>query len=103
MSVALISVPLLRISTGALASRAFEIRQALRIGRHPFNEISLADPGLSRYHCWVVLRNGVHTVEDLASANGTFVNGVRLQGRHLLKRGDVIRVGSTELTYSDED
>lgn len=93
---------ILRLHGGPLAGKVFEIQQALRIGRHPFNEVSLADPGVSRYHCWLVLRDGAPTLEDLASANGTFVNGERLRARHTLQPGDLIRVGATEFLFGDE-
>ena len=63
---------------------------------------SLADPGVSRYHCWILFRDGAPSVEDLASANGTFVNGERIRVRMALKPGDVIRVGSTEIQVSEE-
>jgi pSer/pThr/pTyr-binding forkhead associated (FHA) protein len=36
-------------------------------------------------------------VEDLDSTNGTFVNGERITAKRLLRRGDVLRVGATEL------
>ncbi|MBV8880213.1 MAG: FHA domain-containing protein [Planctomycetaceae bacterium] len=95
------STPILRLASGPLTGKVVEIEATLRLGRHPFNELSLADPGVSRYHCWILVRDGVASVEDLASANGTFVNGQRLRLRHSLKNGDRIRVGSTEFVFSE--
>ena len=92
--------PFLRLSTGPLAGRTIEVGSTLRVGRHPFNELSLGDPGLSRYHCWIMVKDGAPCVEDLASANGTFVNGERIRARHTLKAGDTIRVGSTEFVLT---
>jgi pSer/pThr/pTyr-binding forkhead associated (FHA) protein len=100
MSVAA-GTPVLRLSSGPLAGKVFEVHATLRVGRHPFNEVSLGDPGLSRYHCWILLRDGVPSVEDLASANGTYVNGERIRARRGLKPGDVIRVGTTEIVVSE--
>lgn len=100
MSVAA-GIPVLRLSSGPLAGKVFEVHATLRVGRHPFNEISLGDPGLSRYHCWILLRDGVPAVEDLASANGTYVNGERIRARRELKTGDRIRVGTTEIVFSE--
>ena len=94
------STPMLRLVSGPLAGKVVEIAATLRLGRHPFNELSLADPGISRYHCWILVRDGVASVEDLASANGTFVNGKRLRLRHSLASGDRIRIGSTEFEFS---
>jgi len=92
---------LLRLSTGPLAGKVFEVHATLRVGRHPFNEVSLGDPGISRYHCWILFRDGVPSVEDLASANGTYVNGERIRARRDLKTGDVIRVGTTEIVFNE--
>lgn len=101
MSVAT-GMPILRIATGPLAGKVFEVQTTLRVGRHPFNEMSLGDPGVSRYHCWILYCDGIPAVEDLASANGTFVNGERVRARRTLKAGDVIRVGSTEFRVAEE-
>lgn len=101
MSVAA-GTPVLRIATGPLAGKVFELQTTLRVGRHPFNEMSLGDPGVSRYHCWILYRDGVPAVEDLASVNGTFVNGERVRARRTLKPGDVVRVGSTEFRVADD-
>ena len=100
MSVAA-GMPVLRLSSGPLAGKVFEVHRTLRLGRHPFNEVSLADPGVSRYHCWILLRDGAPSVEDLASANGTYVNGERIRARSALKSGDVIRVGSTQIVFTE--
>ena len=99
MSVAT-STPTLRLASGPLTGKVVEIAATLRLGRHPFNELSLADPGVSRYHCWILVRDGIASIEDLASANGTFVNGQRLRLRHPLKSGDRLRIGSTEFVFS---
>src|SRR5262245_39614270 len=100
MSVAA-GAPMLRLSTGPLAGKVFEVHATLRVGRHPFNELSIGDPGISRYHCWILYKDGVPSVEDLASANGTFVNGERIRARRSLKTGDVIRVGTTEILFKE--
>ena len=93
--------PILRLTAGPLAGKVVELGSTLRVGRHPFNELSLGDPGLSRYHCWIMVKDGSPCVEDLASANGTFVNGERIRARRSLKAGDVIRVGATEILLSE--
>ena len=36
-------------------------------------------------------------VEDLGSTNGTFVNGERITARTLVRAGDTVRIGQTEL------
>ena len=38
-------------------------------------------------------------VQDLGSTNGTYLNGTRLDGPRRLARGDIVRVGETDLRY----
>src|SRR5262245_6060973 len=102
MGTLLATTPILRLRTGPLAGKVYEVRNALRIGRHPYNEVSLGDGAVSRYHCWITLgEQGCH-VEDLASVNGTFVDGVRILDRFALRPGAVVRVGGTELIFTEE-
>jgi pSer/pThr/pTyr-binding forkhead associated (FHA) protein len=103
MSAAVLAVPTLRIRTGELTGKVYEVKQALRLGRHPYNDVSLGDAGLSRYHCWFTATDTGIFIEDLTSTNGTYVNGQRVQIRRRLSPGDVVRVGSTEFLFSEEE
>ena len=61
------------------------------------------DPQLSRSHARMARgAGGVLTIEDLGSSNGSFVNGERVAGVRVLRLGDVVRLGSTELAVTDE-
>ena len=61
------------------------------------------DPQLSRSHARMARgAGGVLTIEDLGSSNGTFVNGERVEGVRVLRLGDVVRLGTTELAVTDE-
>lgn len=53
------------------------------VGRAPENAIHLEDRRVSRRHARFYLDRGQWWVEDLGSANGTFVDGERVQQRHL--------------------
>ena len=56
------------------------------------------DPELSRRHARVARdAEGRLTIEDLGSANGTFVNGVQVHAPEVLNVGDVVRIGLTTL------
>src|SRR5262245_12257008 len=99
----LLSTPLLRLRTGPNAGNAYDLRSALRLGRHPYNDVSIDDPAVSRYHCWITHELGLVLIEDLASVNGTFVNGEKVVHRVPLKAGDTIRVGQTEILFTEED
>ena len=51
---------------------------------------------VSRLHCRITATHDALEVVDLASTNGTFVNGRRVE-RALIKNGDRLRVGRIEL------
>lgn len=54
------------------------------------------DAGVSRRHARIIADGSGYLVEDLASANGTFLNGVRLQIQCPvpLNSGDELRLGT---------
>ena len=68
------------------------------IGRSRDNHIHLADERASRHHARIDLQQGAFVLRDLDSANGTYVNGQRVQ-RHRLESGDEIRIGDTRLRF----
>ncbi|MGD8639431.1 MAG: FHA domain-containing protein [Gammaproteobacteria bacterium] len=77
-----------------------------RIGRATDNEIVLEDETVSGYHALVTIRpatNGANgndcIIEDLGSTNKMFVNNHQV-ARHVLKEGDIIRLGNTRLKFS---
>lgn len=74
----------------------------ISIGRAPDNDITLDDRRVSRRHAEVRLRLGRHTLYDLGSTNGTFVNGKRVT-EVALSEGDRITLGAATLIYHVED
>jgi Family of unknown function (DUF6519)/FHA domain len=66
------------------------------IGRGPGEDIRLDRPIVSRQHLRVSVVDGRIVVEDRNSANGTFVNGTRIQAPVELHVGDVIGLGGPE-------
>ena len=69
------------------------------IGRAPDAAIRVDAPGISRYHARIGVENGQATVEDLASKNGTHLDGRRLSTPEPLHDGQQIRVGGITLTF----
>lgn len=68
----------------------------LRIGRDPSNDLVINDLLASRRHA--EFRPGsASEIVDLGSANGTYVNGRRIQGRALLTQGDIVGIGRHQL------
>lgn len=68
----------------------------LLVGRHLGCDVVLRDPSVSRRHAQLTLRDGVWVLQDLASTNGTTVNGARV-GRAALHAGDLIRLGDQSI------
>jgi diguanylate cyclase (GGDEF)-like protein len=65
---------------------------ALEVGRLAKNQLHLPLEGVSRQHARIVYVDNAYWVEDLGSANGTFVQGSRIT-RHRLTDGDVVQFG----------
>lgn len=95
----------LLITNGALAGKRFEVKDGgLRLGRSSSNDVHIPDEELSRNHCLFepVGDEGIR-VTDLASANGTFLNGKSLGNDSAdLKVGDLVEVGSTVIRVVGE-
>ena len=66
------------------------------IGRNPTTSITLLDEGISREHALVVYDEDelTYVIEDLASTNGTKLNGKRVRSA-VLTPGDEIQIGQT--------
>lgn len=71
------------------------------VGRRPANDICLEwDGEVSRLHAELEWIGGEWTVaDDGLSQNGSFLNGRRISGRRRLRDGDVLRFGSTAVTF----
>ena len=75
--------------------------EGLSIGRSAQNDLVLKDGMLSRRHCRITLQEGGPVVSDLATVNGTFVNGAQISADAALRPGDRIVVGETTLSIVD--
>ena len=75
-------------------------RREIAIGKAAHNQIVLDDPTVSASHAILSLSDGIYSILDLASRNGTWVNGLRLSNRsHHLQHGDRIQIGQIVLTF----
>lgn len=90
----------LSVIDGPDRGRVFQLPdgQPQLIGRSS-EALPLTDDTVSRRHAELTPDGPRWYVRDLHSQNGTFVNGVKLTGRHTLEAGDQIRVGSTLLLF----
>ena len=76
-------------------------RPRITIGRSARNDLCVEDPFASRLHAEVRKRGDVFWIADLGSANGTVVNTARLTAPVQLRDRDLIRIGETEIEYSE--
>jgi pSer/pThr/pTyr-binding forkhead associated (FHA) protein/predicted Ser/Thr protein kinase len=83
--------------------RRLTVGDELVIGRGASGDGRLSDDlELSRRHARLARdADGQLTIEDLGSANGTYVDGERVEGRRVLKLGDSVQIGSTKLQLTD--
>lgn len=85
------------VEKGPDAGREFTVSEAgCDIGRSPQNGIVLNDGELSRKHCRIEFRGEDLWISDLASANGTFVNGQEVPEKRIVA-GDVVLIGASQL------
>jgi pSer/pThr/pTyr-binding forkhead associated (FHA) protein len=61
--------------------------------------VSIGDPAVSYTHAQITLHADELYLRDLGSRNGTWVNAQRVTTPHLLREGDVVHVGDTDLTF----
>ncbi len=73
------------------------------IGRGNQNEIVIRDPYISKAHAKIVLDESEYFLEDLNSANGTFLNGTRIFDAVKLSNGDRIKLGQIEFIFVSQD
>jgi serine/threonine protein kinase len=79
------------------ARYAFTGAADVLLGRDPACDVRVSDDRhrASRRHCLVVIRPPQVVVRDLGSHNGTYLNGVLIDGEQDLRDGDELRLGDT--------
>jgi hypothetical protein len=75
------------------AAENYPLAGEVMVGRDRTCSIVLAHPAVSRRHAKITLSGPAPVLEDLKSANGTYVNNARVE-RVNLKAGDVVRFGA---------
>lgn len=88
--------------TGPTPGKTFPLDgDVVVIGREATNGVSINDAEVSRRHSQLSFQGGKYIVTDLGSTNGTYVNGQRITGQHVLVPGDVISLGE-QISFSFE-
>ena len=76
-----------------------ELREgSLLAGRLPECDVMIDDGLVSRMHARISVRDDSVVVEDLHSTNGVYVNGTRITHSALLREGDRLLIGTTEIS-----
>ena len=91
------TILLRHLSNSSLVGQSKEFTGGrIRLGRKPDNDVVFnpdLDRAVSGHHCDIVLEGNDLYVEDTGSTNGTFVNGLRVQGRVKVTNRDQITLG----------
>ncbi|MDF3067933.1 MAG: hypothetical protein K0R38_3534, partial [Polyangiaceae bacterium] len=92
--------PLLRAPVSIISPISeLELREgSILIGRLPECDIMIDGGLVSRMHARLSVRDESVVLEDLHSTNGIYVNGTRITHSVLLREGDRLLIGTTEIS-----
>ena len=77
--------------------------RVISIGRDPSNDLVLSDSMVSRRHAILEQRDDIYVLRDNNSANGTLVNGDKVDAEKTLRDGDLVAIGSSRLLFQLDD
>ncbi len=96
-------MPFIRIESGPDTDIVHPIRSGrISIGRSPDSDIIINDDTVSSLHAFITFLNKTYFIEDQGSANGTYVNEVRVHRKRLCDKDEIV-IGKTRLTYFVSD
>lgn len=88
------------VTSGHRAGTRFPIAgPTSSVGRHPDSDVFLDDITVSRRHVELSESPTGHSISDVGSLNGTYVNGQRIDGATALTTGDELQIGKFKLLY----
>ncbi len=97
-------IPTLFVQRGAGSDEEVLWEQPqLTVGRDPTNDIVIEHRLASRRHARFEKAEVGFYIRDLDSTNGTFVNGQRIEGAHLLRNNDEVWIGDTVIIFRDPE
>lgn len=92
-------MPTLYILQGPDKGHNFDINQSpVLVGRNS-PDLPLTDNTVSRKHAELIREDSNWYIRDLNSANGVYVNGVKIAQKQILKQGDQVRCGSSLIVF----
>jgi EAL domain-containing protein (putative c-di-GMP-specific phosphodiesterase class I) len=83
--------------------RVLVATQPFTVGRDPENSLHLNNPTISRRHAELLIAGSDLLVRDLASRNGTYLNGRRVRNYERLQGGDMLQFGAAIFTVQPHD
>ena len=88
------------LSEGPLCGARFPVeRPVIHIGRSAENDVRIADDSVSGAHATLLRRGSVWHLIDLASTNGTFVDGRRIEGEAIIQGVAELRFGGVRVSF----
>ncbi len=90
-------ITLFRMGKGEEKTFELSLTDQITIGRSASkSSLPISDTALSGLHCSLLKKDGMIMIKDEGSTNGTFVNGVPIEGNFELHQDDIILLGSYE-------
>ncbi len=77
-----------------------KLTKSIKIGRHPDNDLVLADGKISVYHAEIFIESNCLKIKDLDSRNGFLVNNKK-EKETILKDGDIIKIVPFQIKVKD--
>jgi diguanylate cyclase (GGDEF)-like protein len=94
---------LIQYNGANLGKRIQLSEQRIVVGRTPESHLVINEASVSRQHAAISSSMAGFEIEDLGSSNGTFINDVKVNGKTLLKDGDMIRLGTILFRFFASD
>ena len=92
----------IEFTLGPLAGRHISLTsKTYKIGRHPDMDLKLDDRMASSQHAEIRCEDGVWSIVDLGSSNGTLLNDARVTSAPLVE-GDLIQIGASGFVFHPE-
>lgn len=89
----------LRRRGGESRRETFRGDGVITLGRSPDNDVMLLCPRVSKRHATAQIKDGELWLRDLASMNGTFLNGTAVREPVVVRAGDLVHIGDFTLTF----
>ncbi|HUL69113.1 MAG TPA: FHA domain-containing protein [Gemmatimonadales bacterium] len=92
------------VRSGMLKGNRLQVRvPVVNIGRADYNDLVIPDESVSTQHAKLQRREEVWMLSDLASTNGTFVDGEKITSDTPLSPGTVVRFGEVSVLFDPSD